>query len=152
VDFPPDHAQSEAPEKMPDPGLPPAERIGYAVVGLGRMTVGRLPPALAKSKYSRLSALVSGDRAKALALARQYGLAEQSIYNYANFDAITANPDVQVVYIVLPNSMHAQADKIPLLAALLTSLALIHLLCAPALSGARTGWWNRSGAAGRSTL
>jgi hypothetical protein len=34
VDFPPDHADSEAPEKMPDPGLPPAERIGYAVVGL----------------------------------------------------------------------------------------------------------------------
>jgi predicted dehydrogenase len=108
VDFPPDHAQSEVPEKMPDPGLPPAERIGYAVVGLGRLTVGRLLPALAKCKYSRLSALVSGDRAKAQKLARQYGLAEQSIYDYASFDTIAANPDIQVVYIVLPNSMHAE--------------------------------------------
>ncbi|MBV0881436.1 Gfo/Idh/MocA family oxidoreductase [Noviherbaspirillum sp. L7-7A] len=108
VDFPPDHAQSEASEKMPDPGLPPAERIGYAVVGLGRLTVGRLLPALAQCKYSRLSALVSGDRAKAQKLARQYGLAEQSIYDYGNFDAIATNPDVQVVYIVLPNSMHAE--------------------------------------------
>jgi len=108
VDFPPDHAQSEAPEKMPDPGLPPAERIGYAVVGLGRLTVARLLPALARSRYSRLTALVSGDRAKAQKLARQYGLAEQSIYDYGNFDRIAANPDVQVVYIVLPNNMHAE--------------------------------------------
>jgi predicted dehydrogenase len=108
VDFPPDHADSEAPEKMPDPGLPPAERIGYAVVGLGRLTVGRLLPALAKCRYSRLSALVSGDPAKARKLAQQYGLAEQSIYNYDNFDRIAANPDVKVVYIVLPNSMHGE--------------------------------------------
>lgn len=93
---------------MPDLVLPPAERIGYAVVGLGRLTVGRLLPALAKCKYSRLGALVSGDGAKAQKLARQYGLAEQSIYDYASFDTIAANPDVQVVYIVLPNSMHAE--------------------------------------------
>lgn len=37
---------------MPDPGLPLAERIGYAVVGLGRLTAGRLLPALNGSKYS----------------------------------------------------------------------------------------------------
>ena len=108
VDFPPDHAQSEAPEKMPEPSLPPSERIGYAVVGLGRLTVGRLLPALAKCKYSRLTALVSGDRAKAQKLAQQYGLSEQSIYDYRSFDRIADNPDVQVVYIVLPNSMHAE--------------------------------------------
>jgi predicted dehydrogenase len=108
VDVPPDHARSEAPEKMPDPSLPPSERIGYAVVGLGRLTVGRLLPALAKCKYSRLGALVSGDRAKARKLAQQYGLSDQSIYDYRNFDRIADNPDVQVVYIVLPNSMHAE--------------------------------------------
>ena len=108
VEFPPDHAPTEAPEKMPDPGLPPNERVGYAVVGLGRLSVGRLLPALARSKYARLTALVSGDRAKAQKLARQYGVGEQSIYGYQDFDRIVDNPDVQVVYIVLPNSMHAE--------------------------------------------
>ncbi len=108
VEFPPDHADTEAPEKMPEPGLPPNERVGYAVVGLGRLTVGRLLPALAKSRYSRLAALVSGDRAKALKLARQHGLGDQAVYSYQDFDRIADNPDVQVVYIVLPNSMHAE--------------------------------------------
>ncbi|MDB5758080.1 MAG: gfo/Idh/MocA family oxidoreductase [Burkholderia sp.] len=108
VDFPPDHADTEAPEKMPEPGLPPSERVGYAVVGLGRLTVGRLLPALAKCKHSRLTALVSGDRAKAQKLARQHGLGDQAIYSYQDFDRIADNPDVQVVYIVLPNSMHVE--------------------------------------------
>lgn len=108
VDFPPDHASTEAPEKMPEPGLPPNERVGYAVVGLGRLTVGRLLPALAKCKYSRLVALVSGDRGKAQKLAHQHGLNDQAIYSYQDFDRIADNPDVQVVYIVLPNSMHAE--------------------------------------------
>ena len=108
VDFPPDHAPTEAPEKMPDPGLPPSERVGFAVVGLGRLSVGRLLPALAKSKYAKLTALVSGDRAKAQKLAHQYGVMEQAIYSYQDFDRIADNPDVQVVYIVLPNSMHAE--------------------------------------------
>ncbi|RYF51853.1 MAG: twin-arginine translocation signal domain-containing protein, partial [Cytophagaceae bacterium] len=76
VDFPPDHADTEATEKMPEASLPPSERVGYAVVGLGRLTMARLLPALAKCKYSRLVALVSGDRAKAQKLARQYGLGD----------------------------------------------------------------------------
>ena len=56
------------------------------------------------------------------------------------------------VYLAFLKGPFYQADKIPLLAALPASLALMYLLCAPALSGAWTGWWNRSAAAGRSTL
>ena len=31
-----------------------------------------------------------------------------SIYNYENYDAIAKNPDIDAVYIALPNSMHAE--------------------------------------------
>jgi glucose-fructose oxidoreductase len=32
----------------------------------------------------------------------------KNLYNYENFDKIADNPDIQAVYIVLPNSMHAE--------------------------------------------
>ena len=35
-------------------------------------------------------------------------MSEKSIYNYENYDKLADNPDVDVVYIVLPNGMHAE--------------------------------------------
>lgn len=56
------------------------------------------------------------------------------------------------VYLAFLKGPFYQADKIPLLAAVLTSFALMSLLYAPALAAAWQGWLNRSGAAGRSAL
>ena len=39
-------------------------------------------------------------------MAAQYGLDAKNIYNYENYDTLKDNPDVDVIYIVLPNSMH----------------------------------------------
>lgn len=51
------------------------------------------------------------------------------------------------VYLVFLKWPFYQADKISLLAALLTSFALISLLYAPATISRWVGWWNRSAAA-----
>ncbi|SDV46246.1 Gfo/Idh/MocA family protein [Chitinasiproducens palmae] len=102
-----DDPKTEAPKSMPDPNAAPDDRIGYAVVGLGRLAVGEILPALAECKFSKIAALVSGDRDKALKLARQYGVKTESVYDYASYDRLASNPDVKVIYIVLPNSMHA---------------------------------------------
>jgi len=56
-------------------------------------------------------AMQSGQSSKALAIAAQYGVPEKSVYDYASFDAIKDNPDVHIVYIVLPNAMHAELVK-----------------------------------------
>ena len=32
----------------------------------------------------------------------------KNIYNYENYDSIKNNPEVDVIYIVLPNGMHAE--------------------------------------------
>jgi Gpi18-like mannosyltransferase len=53
------------------------------------------------------------------------------------------------VYLAFLQGPFHHADKIPLLAALLTSLALMSLLHAPAAPGTRAGWPSRSIAAGR---
>ena len=55
-----------------------------------------------------MAALVSGHRDKADKLAPRYGVPRTDIYSYETYDSIKDNPDVDIVYIVLPNSMHAE--------------------------------------------
>jgi predicted dehydrogenase len=107
VQLPPISTASEREKTLPNP-LPPEQRVGWAIVGLGRLSLEELLPAFAESSHSRLVALVSGDRAKAQTVARQYGVPEKNLYDYKSFDTLKDNPDVQVVYVVLPNSMHAE--------------------------------------------
>ena len=87
---------------------PPARKIGYALVGLGRLSGGQLAPALQTTRLAKLTALVSGSRDKAREWAQKYGVPESGLYDYDNFDSIKDNPDVDVVYVVLPNSKHAE--------------------------------------------
>ncbi len=107
VTLPPLHAQTDLNGAMPNPD-PVSGRLGVAVVGLGNLAMGEILPAFAQAKHVRVTALVSGERAKALVIARQYGVPEKNIYDYANFDSLKNNPDVDVIYIVLPNALHAE--------------------------------------------
>jgi predicted dehydrogenase len=91
-----------------EPATPTGDRVGFALVGLGRLATQQLIPAFRASKKAKLTALVSGDAAKAQKLAAENGVDPKSVYNYKNFGKIAKNKDVQVVYIVLPNSMHAE--------------------------------------------
>jgi predicted dehydrogenase len=86
----------------------PDKRIGYAIVGLGRLSLGNILPAFGRSQFARPVALVSGDAAKAAKVAEQYGIKPSSIYNYENYDSMASNKEIEAVYIVLPNSMHAE--------------------------------------------
>ncbi len=85
-----------------------SQQIGFAVVGLGHLSLEEILPAFGAAKYARLVALVSGDKEKASKVARQYNVDPASVYDYAHFDDIAANPAIQVVYIVLPNGMHEE--------------------------------------------
>jgi predicted dehydrogenase len=99
---------SEEDEKAPGPFLAGDQRIGFAIVGLGRLSIDQILPAFGHSKYAKVTALVSGDREKATKIAAQYGVKRSSIYGYADLERLKDNPDVKVIYIVLPNSMHAE--------------------------------------------
>ena len=87
---------------------PVARKLGVAVVGLGHLSVDEILPGTLTSKHVRVTALVSGDPAKARVVAGQYGVPEQNLYDYAGFDRLRDNPAVDFVYIVLPNDMHAE--------------------------------------------
>jgi predicted dehydrogenase len=99
------------PEKQPDKlELPEVvkKKVGWALVGLGELTLGEIMPAFGGCKYSKPVALVSGHPDKAKRVASAYGMKEEAIYDYAGFDKIADNPEIEAVYIVLPNSMHAE--------------------------------------------
>lgn len=82
-------------------------KTGYAVIGLGRIA-SHFMPATRSTSNSKVTALVSGHRDKALRIAAEYGVPESSIYSYENFDSIASNTAVDAVYVALPNSMHAE--------------------------------------------
>ncbi len=82
--------------------------VGYAMVGLGIISMQHFMPGLKDAKLSKLTGLVSGHRDKAEKQAAEYGLPTSAIYNYENFDTIRDNKQIDAVYIALPNSMHAE--------------------------------------------
>ncbi|MEX0894721.1 MAG: Gfo/Idh/MocA family oxidoreductase [Balneolaceae bacterium] len=88
--------------------LPESEKLGIALVGLGNYSTGQLGPALRETKLCRLSGVVTGTPAKEPKWADEYGIPESNIYNYETFDRIADNPDIDIIYIVLPNGMHAE--------------------------------------------
>ena len=84
------------------------EKLGIALVGLGSYSTYQLAPALQDTQHSYLAGIVTGTPAKEQIWADKYGIPKRNIYNYQNFDDIATNEDIDVVYVVLPNSMHAE--------------------------------------------
>jgi predicted dehydrogenase len=87
---------------------PPGRKLGWAIVGLGNLAINQILPAFAKCEKSRVVALVSGHPDKAQKLAARYGVSPKAIYDYQSYDSLRDNPEVDVIYVVLPNSMHAE--------------------------------------------
>jgi predicted dehydrogenase len=91
------------------PAASTGKKLGFALVGLGSLSGNQIAPALfEKTKLCKLTGLVSGHPDKAKEWAKKYGVPERNIYDYQNFDQIKNNPEIDVVYVVLPNSMHAE--------------------------------------------
>jgi glucose-fructose oxidoreductase len=83
-------------------------RAGFAIVGLGHYATRIIMPEFANCRASRLVALVSGTPDKLDRYGGQYGVPEGSRYSYETFDNIRDNLDVDIVYVILPNAMHAE--------------------------------------------
>ncbi len=83
------------------------KKLNIALCGLGRYA-GYLAEGLATAQYCRLAGIVTGTPAKATDWKKKYNIPEKNIYNYQNFDDIVNNKDIDLVYVVLPNSMHKE--------------------------------------------
>ena len=84
------------------------KKLGVALVGLGSYAKNQLAVALEKTSNCYLAAIVTGTPAKADEWSKKYNLDKKNIYNYQNFDEIAKNKSIDIVYVVLPNSMHKE--------------------------------------------
>jgi predicted dehydrogenase len=87
----------------------PERKLGFALVGLGSLSTHQIAPALQQTKYCRLAGIVTGTPAKAESWKQQYGIPDKNIYNYDTMAQMADNPDIDVVYVVTPNALHAES-------------------------------------------
>lgn len=92
----------------PLPTAQPGRKLGIALVGLGSYSKNQLAPALQQAKNCRLAGIVTGTPSKAEEWMKKYDIPKANVYDYKTFDRIADNKDIDVIYVVLPNSMHRE--------------------------------------------
>jgi len=93
---------------LPAAAQAPRRPFGYAVVGLGSYATRQIMPNFKGCDHARLVALVSGTPAKLDRYGAEYGIPRTHRYSYADYDRIRDNPDIDAVYVILPNALHAE--------------------------------------------
>ena len=83
-------------------------KLGYAVVGLGAYATRQIMPQFRDCEFAKLTALVSGTPEKLVRYGAEYGIPRTHWYDYRSYDRMRDNPDIDIVYVVLPNGMHAE--------------------------------------------
>ncbi|WP_149193112.1 Gfo/Idh/MocA family protein [Luteimonas suaedae] len=85
-----------------------SRKLGFAICGLGRLSEGQIAPALTRTRHCRLAGLVTGTPAKAEAYMAKYGVPAGSVYSYDTMHRMADDPEIDVVYVVTPNALHAE--------------------------------------------
>lgn len=84
------------------------EKLGLALMGLGYYSTDILAPSIQMCKNTYLAGIITGTPSKAESWKAKYNLKQENIYNYDNFDEIADNDEIDIVYVVLPNTMHKE--------------------------------------------
>jgi predicted dehydrogenase len=88
--------------------MPSQKKLGIALVGLGAYASGQLAPALLQTSHCYLAGIVTGTPSKIPVWKAKYNIPDKNIYSYETYDQIKNNPDIDIIYVVLPNNMHAE--------------------------------------------
>lgn len=106
VVFPNWKGEADPASPPPPAPLPDDQRVGFAVVGLGRLSLEEILPAFGETRRAKLAAVVSGTPEKARVVAGQYDLPDDAVYGYDDWDRIAADDRIKAVYVVTPNGLH----------------------------------------------
>ncbi len=86
------------------------DKIRWGIVGLGNVVTSKFAPALARSKRSIITACST----RSLESARQFAQKNAVWCVHETFDQLANDPDVDIVYLATPNSMHYEQAKLAL--------------------------------------
>src|SRR3569833_2951042 len=84
-------------------------KLGFALVGLGGLSNQQIAPALKLTKYCRLAGIVTGTPSKIPVWKTRYNIPDKNVYNYETMEQMADNPDIDVIYVVTPNGLHAES-------------------------------------------
>lgn len=82
--------------------------LGVALCGLGSLSTDQIAPALQKTELCKLTGIITGSPEKAKRWQAKYGIAAKSVYDYQSMERMADNPDIDIVYVVTPNALHAE--------------------------------------------
>ena len=77
-------------------------KIRWGVLGVAKIATAKIIPAMQRGRSSVVTVIASRDPARAEAAARAFGVPKA----YGSYEALLADPDVDAVYIPLPNHLH----------------------------------------------
>ena len=80
------------------------EQLNWGVLGAARIATNQMIPAIQQSDTGRVAAIASRSAAKASDVAEHFGIDR----SYGSYDDLLADPDIDVIYNPLPNSMHLE--------------------------------------------
>ena len=78
------------------------DRVRWGIMGTGNIGQGKVIPAMQKCAYGVVTTIASRDPGKAREVAERMGIPRA----LGSYDALLADPDVDAVYIPLPNHLH----------------------------------------------
>ena len=78
--------------------------IRWGVLGVAKIATAKVIPAMQRGERTTVTAIASRDRAKAKHAAESLGIDKA----YGSYDELLADPDIDAVYIPLPNHLHVQ--------------------------------------------
>jgi predicted dehydrogenase len=79
--------------------------LRVAIMGLGGYGT-MVAEAMKNCTRAKLVGVISGTPSKIKNWQSKYNVPEKNCYDYANFDAIKSNPDIDAVYVITPNALH----------------------------------------------
>jgi predicted dehydrogenase len=76
--------------------------VRWGVLGVAKIATAKVIPAMQRGRWSTVTAIASRELGKAQEAARELGLAKA----YGSYDELLADPELDAVYIPLPNHLH----------------------------------------------
>lgn len=78
--------------------------VRWGVLGCANIAINRVIPGIAQARLATLSAVASRTLPKAQEVAARFGAPKA----YGDYEALLADPDIEAIYIPLPNGLHAE--------------------------------------------
>ncbi len=102
--------------------------VGFAIAGLGSLSMNQLLPALRRTGIARLAGVVTGTPGKGRRVVDEYGIPPDAVYSYDTMHRMADNADIDAVYVVTPNVLHLEH-------AVAAARAGKHVLCEKPMAG-----------------